>query len=74
MPLYMVIPSFGGDAADRDVTKAALPIRGKRKVRYRGYWVEVGGGKVLCLVETPSAATPATVRCAGVHCEGGPSL
>lgn len=69
MPLYMVIPSFGGGVADGDVTNAALPIRGKSKVRYRGYWVEVGGGKVLCLVEAPSAAAPEAV-----HGEGGPSL
>jgi hypothetical protein len=36
MPLYLVIPSFGGGVADGDVTKAALRRRGKRKVRYRG--------------------------------------
>jgi hypothetical protein len=69
MPLYMVIPSFDGD-----VTTAALQIQGKHKVRYRGYWVEVGGGKVLCLVEAPSAAAPEAVHCQAVHCEGGPSL
>ena len=69
MPLYMVIPSFGGD-----VTKVALPIQGKHKVRYRGYWVEFGGDKVLCLVETPSAAAPEAEHCEGVHGEGGPSL
>jgi hypothetical protein len=69
MPLYMVIPSFGGGAADDDVTKAALQRQGKHKVRYRGYWVEVGGDKVLCFVETPSAAAPEAV-----HGEGGPSL
>lgn len=69
MSLYMVIPSFGGGVADGDVTKAALPIPGRRKARYRGYWVEVGGGKMLCLVEAPSAAAPEAS-----HCEGGPSL
>jgi hypothetical protein len=53
MPLYMVIPSFGGGAADGDVTEAARQGQGKHKVRYRGYWVEVGGDTVLCLVETP---------------------
>lgn len=69
MPLYMVIPSFDGDVADGHVTRAALQIQGKHKVRCRGYWVEVGGRKVLCLVETPSAAAPEAV-----HCEGDPSL
>ena len=69
MPLYMVIPSFDGDVADGDVTRAALQIQGKHKVRCRGSWVEVGGRKVLCRVETPSAAAPEAV-----HCEGGPSL
>ena len=54
MPLYMVIPSFDGDVADGEMTRAALQIQGKHKVRYRGYWVEVGGRKVLCLVETSS--------------------
>ena len=69
MPLYMVIPSFDGDVADGDVTRAALQKQRKHKVRYRGYWIEVGGGKVLCLEQTPSAAAPEAV-----HCEGGPSL
>jgi hypothetical protein len=69
VPLYMVIPSFAGD-----VTKVALPIQGKRKVRYRGYWVEVGGGEVLCLVETPPATAPEAEHCEGVHGKGGPSL
>ena len=54
MPLYIVIPSFGGGGAtDGDVTEAAPQAQGKRKVRYRGYWVEVGGDRVLCLVEMP---------------------
>jgi hypothetical protein len=79
VPLYMVIPSFDGGVADGDATKAALQIQGKHKVRYRGYWVEVGGGKVLCLVESTSAAAPEAVHCQAVHCqavhcEGGPSL
>ena len=74
MPLYAVIPSFDGGVADGDATTAALQVQGKHKVRYRGYWVEVGGGKVLCLVEAPSAAAPEAVHCQAVHCEGGPSL
>ena len=78
MQLYMVIPSFG-DVADGDVTKAGLQIQGKHKVRYRGYWVDVGGSKVLCLAEAPSAAAPETVNREtmnreAVHREGGPSL
>jgi hypothetical protein len=56
-------------AIDRDKLTEFRRIQGKHKVRYRGYWVEVGGGKVLCLVEAPSAAAPEAV-----HCEGGPSL
>jgi len=67
MPLYMIIPSFDGGVADGDVTKAGLPTQGKRKVRYRGYWVGVGGDEVLCLVEAPSAAAPGTASR-----EGGP--
>jgi hypothetical protein len=67
MPLYIVIPSFDG-GADGHVTTAALQAPGTHKVRYRGYWVEVGGGKALCLVETPSAAAHE----AG-HCDGGRS-
>jgi len=79
MQLYMVIPSFGGGVADGDVTKAGLQIQGKHKVRYRGYWVDVGGSKVLCLAEAPSAAAPETVNREtmnreAVHREGGPSL
>lgn len=69
MQLYMVIPSFDGD-----VTKAGLQIQGKYKVRYRGYWVDVGGAKVLCLAEAPSAAAPETANRAAVHREAGPSL
>ena len=69
MQRYMVIPSFDGGAADGDVTKADLQMQGKHKVRYRGYWVDVRGGKVLCLAEAPSAAAPEAV-----HREGGPSL
>ena len=57
MPLYIVIPSFDG-GADGHVNTAARQTQGRHKVRYRGYWVEVGGGKLLCLVETPSAAAP----------------
>jgi hypothetical protein len=51
--LYVVIPSFGGGAADGDLPRAAPQRQGKHKVRYRGYWVEVGRDTVLCLVETP---------------------
>ena len=69
MTLCIVIPSFDGGVADGDVTKAGLQVQGKHKVRYRGYWVDVGRGKVLCLVKAPSAAAPEAV-----HCEGGPSL
>ena len=74
MQLYVVIPSFDGGVADGDVTKAGLQIQGKHKVRYRGYWVDVGGSKVLCLAEAPSAAAPETVNREAVHREGGPSL
>jgi len=73
MPLYIVIPSLDGGIADGDATTAALQIQGKHKVQYRGYWVEVGGGKVLCLVEAPSAV-PEAVHGEAVHGEGGPSL
>ena len=55
MPLYIVIPSFDG-GADGHVNRAERQTQGKHKVRYRGYWVEIGGGKLLCLVETPSGA------------------
>jgi hypothetical protein len=71
MPLYMVIPPFDGGVADGDVTKAGLQIQGKHKVRYRGYWVDVSGGKALCLAEAPSAAAPEHRET--VHREGGPS-
>jgi hypothetical protein len=63
MPLYMVIPSFDSGGADGHVTTAALQMQGGPKVRYRGYWVEVGGGEVLCLVEAPSAAAPEAGQC-----------
>jgi hypothetical protein len=72
MQLYMVIPSFDGGVADGDVTKAGLQIQGKHKVRYRGYWVDVSGGKALCLAEAPSAAPPEHRET--VLREGGPSL
>jgi len=74
MQLYMVIPSFDGGVADGDMTKAGLQIQGKHKVRYRGYWVDVGGSKVLCLAEAPSAAASETVNREAVHRAGGPSL
>ena len=64
MQLYMVIPSFDGGVADGDVTKAGLQIQGKHKIRYRGYWVDVGGSKVLCLAEAPSARLDAERRTA----------
>jgi hypothetical protein len=60
MPLYVVTPSFDAGVADGDMTNADLQMQGKQKVRYRGYWVDVGGGKVLCLVEAPSASRPGT--------------
>ena len=62
MPLYVVTPSFDAGVADGDMTNADLQMQGKQKVRYRGYWVDVGGGKVLCLVESPSGSRPGTLR------------
>ena len=59
MALYMDVHNSlpdGTTAADVAGAHAAdLQVQGRFGVRYLNYWVDVGAGKVFCLIEAPDA-------------------
>ncbi len=65
MPLYMDVHQLDGPVSADDVAKAHmadLRVQSKYDVRYLRYWVDERAGKILCLVEAPSADAAATVH------------
>jgi hypothetical protein len=65
MPLFMAVHTINGGVSIEDVAKAHvadLQLQAGHDVRYLRYWVDERGGKVFCLVESPSGAAAATVH------------
>jgi Protein of unknown function (DUF4242) len=65
VPLYMVIHTVhGGAAADgaAQADAADLKEQGTHDVRYLRYWVSEAEGKIICLVDAPSAEAANTVH------------
>jgi hypothetical protein len=65
MPLYMDVHTIDGGVSAADVAeahKADLQTQGQYDVNYLRYWVDEAAGKVLCLVEAPSADAASTVH------------
>ncbi len=65
MPLYMVIHSVHGGATIDGAAQADaadLKAQGTHDVRYLRYWVSEAEGKIICLVDAPSAEAANTVH------------
>ena len=65
MPLFMDVHEVPGGVAMEDVAKAHLADLQTQEtydVRYLRYWVEEKSGRILCLVEAPSADAAAAVH------------
>ena len=63
MPLYMVIHTVhGGATVDGAAQAADLRAQGAHDVRYLRYWVSETEGKIICLVDAPSAEAANTVQ------------
>ena len=65
MPLFMDVHEVPGGVAMEDVAKAHLADLQTQEtydVRYLRYWVDEKSGRILCLVEAPSADAAAAVH------------
>lgn len=66
MPLFMDVHTGLPEGADATAVAAAhradLEIQGQHGVRYINYWLDIGAGKIFCLVDAPNADTAHTVH------------
>jgi Protein of unknown function (DUF4242) len=65
VPLFMDVHEIDGGVAMEDVAKAHiadLQTQAAYDVSYLRYWVDEAGGRVFCLVESPSAEAAANVH------------
>jgi hypothetical protein len=65
MALFMDVHHMDGPVTLADVAgahAADLKVQGDHEVRYLQYWVDDTHGKIVCLVDAPSAEAAATVH------------
>lgn len=66
MPLFMDVHNGLPDGADPEAVAAAhkadLEIQDRHGVRYINYWLDIGAGKIFCLVDAPDAERAHTVH------------
>ncbi len=65
MPLFLDVHTMDGAVSLDDVARAHLAdlqTQREHDVNYLRYWVDVGVGKIFCLVEAPNAEAASTVH------------